>query len=171
MGPCYSFVLTAKTRLLTLIRSFFIFFSIVFVVVPSTPDGDAASHLLYKCVVPLFLPSIFLLVLCFYLFIFLSSTALWVGNREQTFQNWFFPFFCCCCCCCSRETCFMLQPLRLSGVISFHHVVLCVCTTNQRVQSNKASFPPHKRATYIHKHKTISLFLSIALYVRTPVAR
>ena len=97
MGPCYSFVLTARTRLLTLIRSFFIFFSIVFVVVPSTPDGDAASHLLYKCVVPLFFSTHFFIGSVFLFVYFLSFAVPWVGNREQNFQNWFFPFFCCCC--------------------------------------------------------------------------
>jgi cytochrome bd-type quinol oxidase subunit 1 len=131
----------------------------VFVVVPSTPDGDAASHLLYKCVVPLFFSTHFFIGSVFLFVYFLSFAVPWVGNREQNFQNWFFPFFFVVVCCCSRETCFMLQPLRLSGVISFHHVVLCVCTTNQRVQSNKASFPPHKRATYTQTQDYFSFSL------------
>ena len=153
MGPCYSFVLTARTRLLTLIRSFFIFFSIVFVVVPSTPDGDAASHLLYKCVVPLFLLSIFYWF-CVFLFIYFFVFYCAMGRKSRAnFSKLVFPFFFCCC-CCSRETCFMLQPLRLSGVISFHHVVLCVCVCVLPINGYrviKLHFRPIS-GQHIHKH-------------------
>ena len=152
MGPSYSFVLTARTRLLTLIRSFFIFFSIVFVVVPSTPDGDAASYLLYKCVVPLFLLPIFLLVLCFFIYLFFCLLLRMGRKSRANFSKLVFPFFFGCCCCCSRDTCFMLQPLRLSGVISFHHVVSCVCVlpiNGYRVI--KLHFRPIS-GQHIHKH-------------------
>lgn len=106
-----------------------------------------------------FLP-IFLLVLCFYLFIFCLLLRYGSEIASKIFKIGFsLFFFVVVVCCCSRETCFMLQPLRLSGVISFHHVVLCVCTTNQRVQSNKASFPPHKRATYTQTQDYFSFSL------------
>jgi hypothetical protein len=145
MGPCYSFVLTAGTRLLTLIRSFFIFFLLcVFVVLRRLPMAMLPGIYDINVSSPFILLSIFIGSVFIY-----SFCAMARKSRADYFSNWFSSFL-------FSSLSFSVQKLwfkrllRLSAVVSFHHVVLCVLPING-YRVIKLHFRPIS-GQHIHKH-------------------